>query len=43
MSRVNSTFTARASFPGQLEGWIGNGAGRIDVRTTVADIVLRGR
>jgi len=33
-------FTPRSTFPGQLEGVIGDGRGRIDVRTTVGDIFI---
>jgi hypothetical protein len=33
-------FTPTASFPDQAEGALGNGAGRVDLRTTVADIFV---
>lgn len=37
---ANLNFTPRRSFPGQLEGVIGDGRGRVDVRTTVGDIFI---
>ena len=37
---ANLRFTPRRTFPGQLEGVIGDGRGRIDVRTTVGDVFI---
>jgi hypothetical protein len=39
----NLNFRPAASFPWQAEGTLGDGAGIVDVRTTIGDIVVEGR
>lgn len=39
----NLPFRPEGSYPGQAEGTIGSGAGLLDVRTSNADIAIRGR